>query len=278
VRDPARNGRRDAAEVWVIRLAPDYRVGDDQEGWLDTVERDQAASFCTERDRHLYIAAHVWLRRILGAALAARPSELVFTRDAHGKPAVSSASRPASGGTLDFSLSHTADGIACALSSTCRVGVDIEQLAPISRLAAVASYALHPDEMHHLLTAPEHQQLPRFYRFWTAKESLLKAIGSGLEIAPSAFAFTDPERDVSYLSVYPEAKTGRLHSVTYLQHLGTRPEFGPPEHVFAVSALTTGVELIIHEILCPGPRQAAAHVRGYSFSRTIGTPVHAQIH
>ncbi len=72
-----------------------------------------------------------------------------------------------------WSLSHKEIYVA-AVTSHMPVGIDIEQIKPVSdgvvkRTADQAEWDLAPQ-----------MDLPLFFRYWTAKEAVLKAVGKGL--------------------------------------------------------------------------------------------------
>jgi phosphopantetheine--protein transferase-like protein len=264
-------------DLWVIRMPPDYRIDDAQGKWLDDAERHRAASFHGLHDRGSYVAAHVWLRKILAAALTVGPRDLLFAVDARGKPAVrtavGAAPRP-----VHFALSHTPNGMVCAVSNQCEVGVDIARIAPIPNLAAVAVHMLHPHEIRRFQATQEHERLWRFYRLWTAKESLLKAIGTDLDIPPSSLAFTEAPDGEWQLSDYARERIGKVRSSTYIGHTASGAEIDSFDYIFAVTALAPAVTLTIHEITC-GASTADSYLKGCrSFNSTIGAARDAAIH
>jgi 4'-phosphopantetheinyl transferase len=88
-----------------------------------------------------------------------------LTRKENGAPV------PCNG--IFWSLSHTPDYVA-AVNAPYPVGIDIEKIAPVSdslmqQIAGEGEWALAPE----MTTA-------LFYRYWTAKEAALKAVGIGL--------------------------------------------------------------------------------------------------
>ena len=88
-------------------------------------------------------------------------ADLRYSR--HGKPTLDL--------PIDFSLSHCAGRILCALSTIGPVGVDVE---PISALTATGfRYFLAPDERAWAGDDPQ-----RFCALWTRKEAVIKAAGS----------------------------------------------------------------------------------------------------
>ncbi len=72
-----------------------------------------------------------------------------------------------------WSLSHKERMVAAVVSPR-PVGIDLERMAPVyerlyDRIADADEWGLAPDRSERL-----------FYRFWTAKEAVLKAVGKGL--------------------------------------------------------------------------------------------------
>ena len=59
------------------------------------------------------------------------------------------------------------------------VGIDIEKICPIDDISSTMGQFASPQEQYWIL---ESETLKRFYMLWSAKESLLKAIGTGFAI------------------------------------------------------------------------------------------------
>lgn len=260
-----------AVDIWLIRMPSGYLIDARHLAWLDDAERDQAASFYDPSDRDLYIAAHVWLRKVLGATLTVRPGDLAFVRDEYGKPSLAGATpRP-----INFSLSHTHGGIACALSGVCEVGADIERVVPISNLGAIAAHTLHPYELRTFQAKPAGERLHRFYRFWAAKESLLKAVGTGLDVEPRRVAFVEsPEGDWQLVD-YPRDRIGEMGSVTYVGDIAAEAGFSQFDYVVALSALAPASTLTIRNIRCGASTADARSEDCRTFHSVLGAAQHA---
>ncbi|MDP8242508.1 MAG: 4'-phosphopantetheinyl transferase superfamily protein [Candidatus Hinthialibacter antarcticus] len=84
--------------------------------------------------------------------------------------------RPYLDGPGDFNLSHSGEIVVCAISDSSRLGVDVEFNRSIE-FQDFQQY-MSPTEWHDINAA--HQPLERFYHYWTAKESVIKADGRGL--------------------------------------------------------------------------------------------------
>lgn len=80
--------------------------------------------------------------------------------------------KPQSGRPIDFSVSHSGNLVACALSDSGAVGLDIERIRPIDT-----------DSFQLYLTSAERDWVSgdqsRFFTIWTGKESAAKAHGQG---------------------------------------------------------------------------------------------------
>lgn len=172
--DPRRQAHpeRVTIDVWDIATATeaDWAV-------LSPEERTRAAAFVHERHRIHYVAAHGGMRRRLGVVVGCAPGALAFETGPNGKPHFAGA------GALPFNLSHTQTRAALACGQNVEVGVDIERVGSFDD--ALARRVLTEQERAVLSALPLAMQARQFFRFWTAKEAVLKALGVGLEIEPA---------------------------------------------------------------------------------------------
>lgn len=128
----------------------------------------RAAHFRYPEDRLRCLGAGALLAGVLGV----REAEL--REGAWGKPEAPSCARR-------FNLSHSGAYIVLAVSDA-EVGVDVEQVQ--ERRLRVAGRVLLPEEREWM----EHNPTERFFRLWTLKESVMKAVGKGLALPPSGFS------------------------------------------------------------------------------------------
>ncbi|MFC5719288.1 4'-phosphopantetheinyl transferase family protein [Streptomyces gamaensis] len=169
-------------QVWLLRIAS----GEPEAGEvlvLDEAERARAAGFVRDLHRTRYVAAHLGLRRLLGAYLGVPAADVLLTREPcplcggpHGRPAVT-------GAPLHFNLSHAGD-LALFGFADVAVGVDVEELPGADVVADVAR-TLHPHETAELAALPEAERVLGFARCWTRKEAYLKGTGTGLAQSPA---------------------------------------------------------------------------------------------
>ena len=87
------------------------------------------------------------------------------------------------GHPVHFNISHSGEITICALSKNMEVGIDIELINPIS-LNNIKINMLN-SEWYNINKSDN--QLEAFYHYWTQKEAILKANGSGLNIPLKSF-------------------------------------------------------------------------------------------
>lgn len=167
--------------LWLLRTPEQgepYPLLDDSA--LDADERARAAAFVRRSDRDLYLAAHISLRRVLGACLGTSPGSVRFTREPcpqcggpHGRPGLPGPRPP-----LHFSLSHC-EGLVLVCVAGSPVGVDAERVPDPGAVDDLVK-ELHPAERADLAALPAGSRAAAFCRVWSRKEAYLKGVGVGL--------------------------------------------------------------------------------------------------
>ncbi|HEY3380267.1 MAG TPA: 4'-phosphopantetheinyl transferase superfamily protein [Vicinamibacterales bacterium] len=82
---------------------------------------------------------------------------------------------------LHFNLSHSGEWIACAMAAG-PVGIDVEVVHPMVDLPA--AQFMSGDELERHLDLDPGARVHNFYRLWTIKECVLKALGTGFSLDP----------------------------------------------------------------------------------------------
>ena len=85
-------------------------------------------------------------------------------------------SRPYFHSDLDFNTAHSDDVVICAGLKNGRIGIDIEKIKPLD--INVFEHYFTSNEWR--LINESENKLFAFYRLWTRKEALVKAIGTGV--------------------------------------------------------------------------------------------------
>lgn len=143
-------------------------------GLLSPEERKKSGRFRFDLDRESYTIVHGLLRRILGDYFNIPPSVVEIGYDNMGKPSVKSGR-----GKMFFNLSHSAGVSVLAFDRDHEIGVDVEQIVSDFEYLPVVDRFFNGEEKKNLLT-PKSGGIMEFYRIWTRKEALLKAIGTGI--------------------------------------------------------------------------------------------------
>lgn len=112
---------------------------------------------------------------------------------------------------VDFNLSHSGNLVMAALSTSGRIGIDVERKDGLQ--AQDIATALRSDELE-MLRQPVSQEA--VYHLWTKKESLVKAKGQGLSL------------DVKAIYLYADRgvlKTGNCHETWYYHPLQIHTDY-----------------------------------------------------
>lgn len=174
-----------------IHLLPLGGIVTGADDWqlLDADEKARAQRFRFEADRQLFVRAHGLLRRVLTLYGRGAAADWRFRLGPAGKPALCPEHHPDQG-QLCFNLSHCRGMVAVAVAWRRALGVDVEALASLGEVDALAETILAPSERRQFQACDSAQRPGVLLERWTLKEAVLKAMGSGLgEIAPDAIAF-----------------------------------------------------------------------------------------
>lgn len=188
---PRRLRRMNRVEVWHVPLALDAVRCRAAEAWLDEGERERARRLVRPPDRVAYTAAHAALRGLLAARCDERPARLRFAHGQAGKPQLDRSAHP---GEPQFNLSHSGMHALIALGMRAPVGIDLEVLAHAQEHAGELSGVFCPQEQQEIATLPVAERALASLRCWTRKEAVLKAVGCGFQVEPTALRVsTGPE-------------------------------------------------------------------------------------
>ena len=137
---------------------------------LPAEEQARCLRYRQPADRIRYATTRVALRQLLAERLHIPVQDVALRIDAFGKP------RLANDEKLFFNLSHSGNHALIALSAEQPVGVDIEA-APATGGVRPVDGALTPDERRY---CDEYADPQAFFRIWSGKEAVLKALGLGI--------------------------------------------------------------------------------------------------
>lgn len=177
----------------------------------DAARRRALALEGAQRDR--FVTGQALLRVVAAPLVGLSPDRVVVDRTcprcggAGGRPRVE-------GTNVRLNLSYAGTTVVLAVGPssprTVGVGVDVE---PRRRATAMdraeqdelARVALRPEERHRWESLPAAARGPALLRWWTRKESVLKAMGHGLAVAPTTLRVAPPGRSARVVDWDPEA-------------------------------------------------------------------------
>ncbi|MDA3892627.1 MAG: 4'-phosphopantetheinyl transferase superfamily protein [Salinivirgaceae bacterium] len=166
----------------------------DYTGALSEAELSKVHFFESKHARNSYVASQGALRQLLSGYLGISPKLVNIGRQKKGKPY----SLDYEG--LYFNLSNSGNLAVIAFSRDSELGIDIEQMRHLPDLDEMIHTNFTSSEIKFINTKPE-ERLRRFFRFWTVKESYLKAIGEGMRLAPENIEFSMDNESIRLLSV-----------------------------------------------------------------------------
>ena len=166
---------------------------------LSADESERGRRFVFDKHRFKFIAARSQLRQILAHYLSVQPAELKFDYGPQGKPVLTA---PWSRVNLNFNMSHSGGVALCAVAYDRPVGVDIEEIRLPSDYEGIARQFFAPSEISQLESLSNNEKCLAFFRLWTRKEAVLKAVGAGLTIPLNQIVVTmlasEPARVVQF--------------------------------------------------------------------------------
>lgn len=163
--------------VWSFTLCQTAERQQDLAQILSAAEKQRAAAFLRPPPRQQFIICRSALRLLLGAYLTRPPADCQFTLNLFGKPSLQA---PAA--NLHFNLSHSGEQGLIAISRDFSVGVDIEQHRAPYDASGIARMIFSQQDLEAWLRLPEEAKSTAFYRAWTRKEAVAKAMGCGLAL------------------------------------------------------------------------------------------------
>ena len=155
--------------------------------WLSVEECVRVERYRIDKPKRQFAICRAALRGILADYLSIVPHEVRFQIGANGKPILAGDS------AIHFNVTHSGNFALVAIA-TRRVGIDIEVLREVSnRDGLVERFFGHEEkETYRNLAEPHRDQ--GFFRAWTCKEALMKAVGTGLQHVDRCVVEMDPTR------------------------------------------------------------------------------------
>lgn len=177
---PERLATRRDVQIWLV----DYLEaghGRLYESCLSNGERHYLKTCKDSHRQKQFLLGRAALRHVLSHSLDVHPEKIRITLGEFGRPELDPQQDD-----LSFNLSHSAEFSVIALSKTDRVGIDMELIKDDIDSLDVGRSVLSGREMDLLRQSDGDVDL--FFRLWTAKEAVLKWLGSGFSKDPKSIS------------------------------------------------------------------------------------------
>jgi 4'-phosphopantetheinyl transferase len=217
-------------EVWQVDLHVDAAAVAAALSVLSDEERARADRPRRPEDQRRLIVSRAALRRILGAWLGVAPQALRLGEGDYGKPYLAMPGGP------QFNVSHSGDLALIAVCHDHAVGVDIEQTGRgLDELDAIARAYFSTAERFAYAALPAAERARAFYRGWTRKEAVAKALGLGMSLPGPSFDVT----------LTAEPKLLRLHEDPAPNPWSLTDLHLPPGYTGALAVPASGVQVVM---------------------------------
>jgi 4'-phosphopantetheinyl transferase len=160
--------------VWIARVSQSDDAPDLLEPCLDAKDRERAARFHFAADRARFVLGRRLLRTCLARYLARAPETIELAYTPRGRPVLANDEK------LQFSISHTQNLVALAVTDGARIGIDLEAVQPHPDLPDLAERIFSATDLATFNALPASAKMAAFHRVWTRKEAYLKARGEGI--------------------------------------------------------------------------------------------------
>jgi 4'-phosphopantetheinyl transferase len=179
------------------------------EPYLDGGDRERAARFRFPGDRARFVLGRALLRKCLGHFLQQRPETIELAYTNLGRPILPG------GESIQFSISHTQDLVAIAMTDGSRIGIDLERIQPHVDLPELAERIFSHNDLREFQHQLEREKLAAFFRAWTRKEAYLKARGEGIAEGLQQISVSfGPEETVPIVDYRDDSAAGTWHLMT----------------------------------------------------------------
>ena len=187
-------------QIWSVSLDADEKLRSACLKALGEKGRERISFFKFKQVQESYIISQGGLRIMLSYYLGIEAEKVQIGRLSKGKPI--SLDHP----NLRFNMSNSGRRVVYAFSLDEEIGIDLERLRKMSDLDELIEKNYNSYEQSYINKIPE-KRLYRFFKFWTIKESYLKAIGVGMRIPPEDLEFEVQNGVYSLQSIRGEVDT-----------------------------------------------------------------------
>lgn len=165
---------------------------------LPESEAKKAGRFRFETHKNRFIKGRFMLRSLLGMYLDIDFYDQEFHANRYGKPAVH---KFHDDNSIHFNISNSENIYVCAFSQNSDIGIDIEKIHDLPDMDRIIARFFSEDEKRRFCSLPLPGRTNTFFKYWTRKEALLKAMGMGLSFPLDKVSVLANESDATQGSI-----------------------------------------------------------------------------
>lgn len=158
-------------KLYKVKLSDYLEAIDTLASLLTELEVERSQKYHFEKDKNRFIICRALLKISLAAHVKLPVSKLTIAIDSNKKPYLPSFPK------LFFNVSHTATYALIAISEVL-VGIDIEKIDREFDYSEAARTVFNNKDVAKMIQAEDQKQT--FFTYWTRKEAIVKAIGTGI--------------------------------------------------------------------------------------------------
>ncbi|TCP70040.1 4'-phosphopantetheinyl transferase family protein [Baia soyae] len=151
---------------------------------LDQKEAEKLYSYLVDHKKKEFLLGRMLLKGVLGQYLGLESADIRFQENEYGKLYLTPNLQEKK--QIYFNLTHTDGLVACAVTRTGEVGIDVEntvkdhlEVMPLVFQEEEQAFVKKPNDLE--------TRLQHFYWLWTRKEAVMKAAGKGFSMKPLSF-------------------------------------------------------------------------------------------
>jgi 4'-phosphopantetheinyl transferase len=168
----ALSGNTSDVKLYRIKLSAYYDLIPKLKAYLNVTELQRARKYHFKKDTNQFIICRALLKFILAHHSGQEVSDINIEMDTNKKPYMSSHK------SICFNLSHATDYAIIGVKNEDAVGIDIEYLNNDFNFSEIMPDIFSNPEIDIVLNATHKTRA--FYKFWTRKEAIVKATGTGI--------------------------------------------------------------------------------------------------
>lgn len=184
-------------KIYIIELSKYQELVSGTLDILSATERGRANRYHFEKDRNRFIICRTLLKFLLAQHIGLKIDEISIEIDSNKKPYLFS--HP----SIFFNVSHSGHYAVIAIAKS-PIGIDIEYINKEFKYQEIVTTVFNKLEIVEITNNKDKHQT--FYKFWTRKEAIVKAIGKGVDDDIINVSVTDGKHSVS-LAIVKDFKT-----------------------------------------------------------------------